>query len=206
MIETHSPKKKSQYSAQMVAGSLMVPESRHIARLLLMDVNPKEWHKAIFQDNILQKRSPATAERQANLIRSRLKLMKPSLWKLVAEGNKEVATQALLAAAIKHCRLLSDFMDQIVRERWLTFERRLSATDWNRFIEICVQIEPHILEWSESTLAKLRQVAFRILAESGYIDSTRSLKLLPVSIVPEVRSYLIKNSENYVLHCMEITG
>ena len=193
------------YDAQIVAGSLLVPESRHVARLLLMKADHEQWRKAILQDNILQKRSPATAKRQARLIRNRLELMKPSLWSMVAEGNQEVATQALLAAAIKHSRLLGDYMDNILREQWLTFKRRLSSTDWNRFIELCVQVEPCILEWSESTLAKLRQVIFRILAEARYLESTRSLKLLHVSVVPEVKGYLVKYSEDYVLGCMEVT-
>lgn len=206
MVNPDVLKNKNRYNAQIVAGSLLLPESRHVAQLLLKNVNSEEWNKAIIRDNILQKRSPATARRQANLIRNRLKLMGPVLWKLVAEGNKEVATQALLAAALKHSCLLGDFMYQTVRERWQTFERRITATDWNRFMEMCTQAEPHIFEWSESTMAKLRQVIFRILAEARYLESTRSLKLLPVSIVPEVRSYLINNSEDYVLRCMDVTG
>ena len=184
----------------------MLRESRRIAQLLLNEVSPEEWNEAILQKNILQKRSPATARRQARLIRSRLELMKSDLWKLIAKGDKEMATQALLAAAIKHSCLLGDFMYQIARERWQTFEKYVRTSDWNKFIEICAQSEPHILKWSDSTMAKLRQVIFRILAEARYLESTRSLKLLPVSIVPEVRSYLINNSEDYVLRCMDVTG
>lgn len=182
----------------------MLPESRHVARLLLKNVSPEQWNEAIIDKNILQKRSPATAIRQARLIRKRLELMKPALWKLVAEGNKDVATQALLAAAVKHSCLLGDFLYHVVRERWKTFERHLTNTDWNRFIETCSQAEPQILEWSESTRAKLKQVVFRILAEARYLESTRSLKLQPVAIIPEVKNYLIKNSEDYVLKCMKV--
>ena len=161
--------------------------------------------KALFHENILQKQNPATIKRQARLIRQRLQLMKPALWQMIAEGSKEVATQALLASAIKHSLLLGDFMYQVVKEQWITFERQLSPLHWNRFMDMCRQVDPHVLEWSDSTVAKLRQVIFRILAESGYIDNTRSLKLQHVSIVPEVRNYLLANSEDYVIRCMEVT-
>ena len=193
------------YNGEIVAGSLLVPESRKIARLLLNGTNSVAWHQAIMVNNILQKRSPVSAKRQTRLIKHRLDLMKPELWKMVVKGSSDIAAQALLAAAIKHSRLLGDFMDKIIREKWRTFKQDISPKDWTELLEICTQIDPTILDWSDSTLSKLRQVIFRILAEAKYIDGTRTLKLLPVSVFPEVRQYLTENNETYVLRCMEAT-
>lgn len=193
------------YNGEIVAGSLLLPESRHIARLLIGNVDTDAWHQAIVIDNVLQKRTPASAKRQAKLIRNRLCLMQTALWEMICQGSNDVATQALLAAAIKHSRLLGDFMDQVIRSHWKTFITKISTTDWNGFIETCIQKDPIIDTWTDSTRAKLKQVVFRILAESKYIDNTRSLTLLPVSIVPEVKKYLFKNSEEYVLRCVNVT-
>ena len=193
------------YNGEIVAGSLLIPESRKIAGLLIQNINPESWKQAIETNNILQKRSPASAIRQARLIRNRLILMKPDLWDLVHQGSADIATQALLAASIKHSRLLGDFMDKTIRDNWRTFKDTISTQDWRDFLEICVQIDPKVSDWTASTRSKLRQVVFRILAESKYIDGTRTLKLLPVSIVPEIRKYLTENSENYILRCMNIT-
>ena len=60
------------YNAEISAGSLMLPESRRIARLLLTHPTKEQWFEALKLDNILQKKSPATAKRQARLIRNRL--------------------------------------------------------------------------------------------------------------------------------------
>jgi len=198
--------KRSQlYNGEIVAGSLLIPESRKIARLLLNGADKTKWHQTVIVDNILQKRSPAAAKRQAKLIRNRLKLMEFELWALVDKGSSDIVIQALLAAAIKHSRFLGDFMDKIIRDHWRTFTPKISNKDWEILFETCAQIEPDILEWSKTTMSKLRQVIFRILAEAKYIDGTRSLKLLPVSIVPEVHQYLNKHQEHYVLRCMEVT-
>ena len=97
------------YNGDIVAGSLLITESRIIAKLLLRETNEAGWHRAIVIDNLLQKRSPVAAQRQARLIKNRLSLMGPDLWEMVHTGTADLSTQALLAAAIKHSRLLGDF-------------------------------------------------------------------------------------------------
>jgi len=196
-------KKISTYNGEIVAGSLLIPESREIATLLLGGASEQEWHQAITINNILQKRSPASANRQTKLIKNRLNLMTPEHWALVKDGNAELATQALLAAAIKHSRLLGDFMGHVCHQHWLTFQRTLSDKDWREFLETCSQVDPAVGEWTATTTSKLRQVVFRILAEAGYLDSTRTLNLQPTSVVPELRKYLANHSEDYILQCME---
>jgi len=193
------------YNGEIVAGSLLITESRQIARLLLNQADKDQWHQAIVIENILQKRSPVAAKRQARLIKNRLASMGPDLWEMVYRGSNDVSIQALLSSALKHSRLLGDFMESVVREHWRTFKQRITARDWKSYLEICVQVDPKINKWTDLTRSKLKQIVFRILAESKYIDSTRSGNLQPVSVVPEVKRYLISNSENYVLSCMEAT-
>ncbi len=193
------------YNGDIVAGSLLMEESRKIAHLLLENVDAEGWHKAIVIDNILQKRSSSAARRQARLIKNRLILMDKYLWKLIHDGSSEVSSHALLVAAIKHNRLIGDFMDTVLRQHWQTFTKVICVSDWNRFLETCAQMDPQVDTWKDSTRSKLKQIVFRILAEAKYIDSTRTCKLLPVSIAPEVKKYLVKNQESYVLKCMEIT-
>jgi len=193
------------YKADIVAGSLLVSESRQIARLLLANANPEQWHQAIVIDNVLQKRTPSSAKRQARLIKNRLSLIKPDLWEIIMNGASDTATQALMAAVIKHSRLLGDFMDKVIRPLRQTFVPQISYKDWRDYIAACAQLDPGIEKLSGSTQAKLKQVVFRILAESKYIDNTKNLQLLHVSIIPEIRKYLVKNSEHYVLRCMEAT-
>ena len=192
------------FSGDIVAGSLLIRESREIARLLLNGVDPESWHQAIVVDNVLQKRSPVAAKRQARLIRNRLSLMKADLWEMVDKGSSDVAIQALLAAAIKHSRLLGDFLVTVIRQHWQTFTDKVTVRDWEDYLESCVQADPKVDSWTDQTRAKLKQIVFKILAESRYIASTRSPQLLPVSIIPEVEQYLVRNSEDYVLRCMQV--
>ena len=192
------------YNAEIVAGALMLAESRQIALRLLEGVTDSELKRLLVEENILQKRSPSTALRQAALIKKRLQLVNADLLVVIANGTREVATQALLAAAIKHKRLLGDFMLRVVKEHWLAYEKQLKRSDWPRFLEECQHIDPTVLMWSKATRQKIGQVVVRCLIEARYIDGARSLKITPVHIYGEVSDYLRRNDEQYALACMEM--
>ncbi len=98
MSSKSKPNNTVTYNGEIVAGSLLINESRKIARLLLNNADSETWHQAIVIENILQKRSPVAAKRQARLIKNRLSLMKPDLWEIVDNGSADVAIQALLCS------------------------------------------------------------------------------------------------------------
>lgn len=192
------------YNAEISAGSLMLKESRIIAGLLLDGADENAWYQAIIVKNVLQKNTPATAKRQTALMRKRLELMTPDLWKLVTKGQSDVALQSLLACAIKHSRLLGDFMLKVLRRHYKEFNKQVLPREWDAFLVECEHIDPTVKSWSENTRNKLGQVVYRILAEARYLENTRSLKIQPVSVIPEVRRYLLDYNEDYVLKSMEV--
>ncbi len=192
------------YKGDIVAGSLLVRESRQVAGLMIQGFEGRPLKHKILEDNLLQKRSPVTAQRQARLIVARLTLLDPSFWNIIRDGSQEQATQAVLCATIKHNRLVGDFIHQVVTTQIRTFQPDIAYRDWDHFIEQCRTVDSSLDSWSESTRAKVRQVVFRILAEAKIIDSSRSKHLLPFTLLPEIRSILETHQETYVLHCLEI--
>ena len=192
------------YNAELSAGSLMLPESRKIAGFLLTRPTRQEWNQALRIDNLLQKRAPSTALRLSRLIRNRLEPMPEEALRLINQGEAEVATQMLLIAAIKHSRLMGDFMREVLKEHIRTFQTSLSRKDWEYYFLECTQRDPAVSFWSESTRAKLFQVILRILKEARYIDATRNPRLCRVALHPEVRDYLERYRETYVQECMDL--
>jgi len=193
------------YKADITAGSLKVAESRIVAGLLLRKVNADGWEKAIIEDNVLQTRSEATAIRIGRLIRKRLELMNPDLWRLVRDGTGTVATHAVLAASVKHSPLLGDFLDLVVREQYRLFNTALSSKLWDEYLYDCRGRDPDMPIWNESTRKRLRSSIFQILAQAGYIESTRSKRLQTVHIASQVLQYLERHNEHYVLRCIKVS-
>lgn len=192
------------YNAQISAGSILLKESREIAKLLIDQADETAWHRALVVDNILQKKSPSSALRMARLIRNRLEPMDKAHWMLVLDRDRVVALQALLLAAINHSQMLNDFIEEVVSEHYRTFKQNLTLSDWSNFLEVCESRDQEVAGWSEATKKKLRQVIIRILAEAGYLESSRSLQISPVAIHPRVREYMLDHHHDEILHCMEI--
>ena len=184
------------YKAEITAGALKLPESRIIADLLLHQVDADGWKDAIVTKNVLQSRSPATARRLTRLIRGRLETMGPDLWKLVRDGKGTVAAHAVFAAAVKHSPLLGDFLGGVVAEQYRLFSPALSPKLFADYLEDCRGRDPEMPQWHETTRRRLRSSVFQMLAQAGYIENTRSLKLQTVHIAEQVLRYLKANKEN----------
>ncbi len=183
----------------------MLAESRRIAALLLTHPSPDEWDHALKIENILQKNTPATALRQAQLIRNRLVTLDEEGWKLIAEGDMEVTTQILLAAAIKHSYLLGDFLRDVYARQLSRMEIALNSHLWDAFWVECTHRDGEIECWSASTRKKLFEVIVRILAEAKYLDSSRKKNLTPPSLHPTVISFLKRHGELDVLTAMKVS-
>jgi hypothetical protein len=184
---------------------LKVPETRVIAGLLLHGVDEKEWKHALLSENVLQARNSATAVRFARLIKARLTLMDADLWKMIWDGPGLVTIHAVLAAAIKHSRLLGDFLDLVVREQYHIFSPALTKKLWDDYLTDCRGRDPEMPEWNECTRRRLRSSVFQALAQSGFIEGTKTLKLQPAHIAPQVIRYLASRNEEYVLRCIQVS-
>jgi len=190
------------YNAEISAGSLLLPESRRIARLLLQHPTQEQWDVALKDQNLLQKK-PATVRRQARLIRNRLDKLDDEGLKLIADSEGEIAAQMLLVAAIRHSRLLADFLRDVYGQDLRKLEKNLSHRQWESFLEERARLDDAVEGWTASTRDKLFQVIVRILAEAKYLDSTRRMGLTPPLLHPTVISYLKRAGDSEALTCME---
>ena len=198
--------RRMRYRADITAGSLKVAESRIIADLLLREVDQQHWKYALLGENVLQARNPATAIRLARLIRNRLLLMDAELWRLVRDGTSTIASHALLATAIKQSPLLGDFLDLVIREQYRLFSASLSKSVWDTYLDGCRGRDPEMPQWNESTRRRLRSSVFQILAQAGFLENTRTLRLQPVHIATQVLQYLQAHNETYVLRCIQVSS
>lgn len=192
------------YTSTLIAATLRLREARLVADLLRKCVTDDAWRTAIYDDNILQTGSPATASNLSRALRSRLEPLGPPLWAMVCDGDHTQATQALLAGTIRTSALLGDFMDIALREQRALFSPTLELRVWSDYIDGCRSRDPDMPEWSQTTLDRLRSVVFSMMAAAGYLGDTQARRLQPVFVDDALRSLLEVGGERYVLRCMEV--
>ncbi|PQA81936.1 DUF1819 domain-containing protein [Limnohabitans sp. TS-CS-82] len=177
------------YNAEISAGSLLIPESRRIADLMLSQPSSEAWDAAIVRDNILQKK-PTTAKRQSNLIRKRLQNLDAQGLQLIVQSDVELCGQLLMAAALRHSQLMADFMRDVYAVDLRQLERKLSHRQWDTFLTECAHRDDGVNTWATSTRLKLFQVIVRILVEAKFLDSTKNMQLTPPMLHPRLHTYL----------------
>src|SRR5690554_2416808 len=193
------------YDSDLIGGSLLVRECRIIAELLLEQADEERWQQAIYIENRLQKRSPATARRQARALRQRLERLDPPFWRALRDGDDELATQVAFCAALERNLLLVEFVETVVQDAFLTRASQLQTWQWGEFLDERTHRDPLIALWTDSSRNKMGQVVFRMLAEVGLIQSTRTMQLHNILVRPEVRALLVDSSRQRLLACLDIS-
>lgn len=189
--------------ANFTKASLIVAESRIVAGLLLDGVDADAWKQKIESENILQARTKNTAKSYAAIARYRLESCDSTLWEIVRDADVAVSTQAVMAATLKFSPLLALFMRTALADEYRRMSQKLENHVWVSFFSDQALNHPNLAAVSAGTQSKLRQNAYRILTEAGYLGRQRSHLLQHVRVLPEIRGYLVGRHESEVLAAME---
>jgi hypothetical protein len=120
-------------------------------------------------------------------------------------GDSTLSTQAIFATAIKHSRILGDYLDLVVRDQFRSLEDRLRPVLWEEFISSCKQRDPLMRDFPPSTAKKMRTMVHNILREVGYLTKSKRWELKKIEIVPELLDYLERKNETYILKCIQVS-
>ena len=162
--------------------------------------------QAIQTENRLQKRSPATAKRQAGALRKRLERLDEPFWRALRDGDDELATQVAFVAVLERNLLLVEFVETVLRDAFILRAEKLAQYQWLDFLEDRAHRDPAVADWTDSSKKKMGQVVFRILAEGGLLQSTRSLRLQNILVRPEVNVLLEDSRRSRIKACLNVSS
>lgn len=104
----------------------------------------------------------------------------------LANASAEVGKQINLYAIMCENSIVYDFMTEVIGEKYRSQQLDFSSKDVNVFFMELAEKIPAVNDWSESTVKKFKQVLVRFLVECGYLETSRSVQLLPVYLYPEL--------------------
>ena len=191
------------YLGDIIGGSIMLRESRVIAKLLKSHPDDQQWLQAIVDENILQKPSVHSAKRMASTVRKRIEPLGEAFWADLEVAQDELANQLLLFAVMKQSPVVADFMLTTVADARRMYREALRLDDWQEFIDSRFRVIEGLEKYSTASIQKIGSNIFKILADAGFLESGRSKKLKNVYLQPELTDWCNQFDCTHILNAME---
>lgn len=188
------------YKASITREQFLFYEMRTTAKLLCEGLTDNDIVEQILADNLFQYPTEKSIKRMVNACIARLKNMNDKdLICAIANQPSDVSKQICLYAMMKQSRLILDFMLTVIGEKYRSRDNSFGKIDLNTFFMRLQEQDDTVATWSDSTIAKLKQVIVKMLVENEYLDNVKSEQLNPVWIFPVLENAIRNNNDEAML-------
>lgn len=167
----------AKYKTGFTSGALLFDDSNAAINSISDELDFINGEENI-DDQVLVMNSEASKKRIRIEIEKRLRALENptmiSLFKTTDETNKKLI---LFYAACKLYPLLSDFMLEVVLNKWYNMDYELTTDDFQNFIYHKSDNHPELLEITDNTKYKLSQVTIKMLKELGLLKDFKLQKI-----------------------------
>ncbi len=190
----------SPYNAAITREQFLFYEMRTTARLVSEGFNNDDVVDQIVKENLFQYPTEKSIRKMALACLRRLDAMgNESLVQALAAQPGDTARQICLYAMMRQYRLVWDFMLTVIGEKYRTLDTSFGKIDLNVFFLRLQEQDDWVATWSDSTVAKLKQVIQKLLVENEYLDRTNADHLNPVLISPVLENAIREDGQEIIL-------
>lgn len=193
------------YVGDLIGASLLITESRIIAKYLLEKPTDGEWYSLVVEQNILQKKSSQTAVRYTRTIRHRFEGLGDDFIQSLVSSSEREYIQLLMVGLMIDSPIVVDFMRLSLAEARRVYKPTLASDAWTEFYNTQTRVHPEIGKFFESTVKKMGNNTIKALVDSGYLSDSRKRHIQPVYLLPEVKKWLIRLGKEDLIEVMECT-
>ena len=184
------------YNGALTAEQFLFYEIRIVAKQYLEEKSIDEIIEYILRDNLFQYPTERKISKLARACYRRIvALDNDKLVYELANAPVEVAKQINLYAMMRYNRLVREFMEGLIGEKYRQHDFSYTKKDINVFFSRLREQNDDIAAWSEQTIAKLKQVLTKCLIETEMLDSTRAHELNPIFISAELENGIRENND-----------
>lgn len=181
------------YNLSFTAGAAMLVETHAVAEVLLECEG--DWDltkKRVFAENVMQKEKQSSTSRYFALIKQRLEVLNQEELELLANSSVAIQRQMVLLSICKAYQFIFDFINEVVRYAYYNQYEKLTKAMFNEFFNEKKYDHPELETVTEKSVAKMRQVLYRILEQTELIEDVDSGILH--------RPYLSSNVEQTIIN------
>lgn len=189
-------KAPERYKLSFSTGGLYLQGAPMAARLYLDLYDWTAVRAALNADNLLQARTASSAKRLGRELVQRLGELTDSELALLMDATAEERAQIMWVAACRRYRLIAEFAEEVLRERFLLMAPDLTPEHFEAFLRGKMLWHPELAELEESTLRKLRTTLFLMLRQAAFV--TAEGFIVPTVLSGRVREELVKRDPSDV--------
>ena len=184
------------YNGTLTAEQFLFYEMRIVSKQYLQNKSIEEIIAYIKQDNLFQYPTERQVSRLTRACYKRLDALdsKKLVYEL-ANAPVEVAKQINLYAMMRYNRLVREFMEGLIGEKYRQQDFSYTKKDINVFFSHLQEQNDDVAAWSEQTIMKLKQVLTKCLIETQMLDSVRDATLNPIFISSELETGIRENND-----------
>jgi len=184
------------YNGTLTAEQFLFYEIRIVAKQFLEHKPIEEVIASVKRDHLFQYPTERTVSRVARACFKRLvALDNEKLVYEVANAPIEVAKQINLYAMMRYNRLVREFMEGLIGEKYRQQDFSYTKKDINVFFSRLQEQNDDVASWSEQTIIKIKQVLTKCLIETEMIDSGKDTTLNPIFISEELEIGIRENKD-----------
>lgn len=191
-----------EYSSVLTGAGFMLYEVKQVAKLKEQGYSDQDIRYKVLEENIFQYDKLTSVKRALPYILKRVDLLDDSLRQLLIEESYEVGKVINLYAIMKFDRLFFEFMQEVIQEKLINNNYYLDKVDINAFFEEKMEQSEFMSSWSESTVAKLKQVFKKILLQVGLLKNLKSGELSRLLIDDRISDQIQQMGDKSYLRAM----
>ena len=184
------------YNGCLTAEQFLFYEMRIVSKQYLENKSVEDIIEYVKRDNLFQYPTERMINRLTRACYKRLAALgNNKLVYEVANAPVEVAKQINLYAMMRYNRLIREFMEGIVGEKYRQQDFSYTKKDINMFFSRLQEQNDDVAAWSDQTIMKLKQVLTKCLIETEMLDSVKDTTLNPIFISAELEVGIRENND-----------
>lgn len=191
-----------QYSSSLTGASFLLYELKQVIGLKIQGLNDKEIKQRVTEENLFQYKYESSIKRSLPSVLRRVNALDETLYQMVLEEPLETGKIINLYAIMKTDRLFFEFMDEVIREKYESNNLLIETKDLNLYFTVKAEQDKKVAGFTEKTIAKLKQVFYKVLFESGILKDKKTGELSRILMDDDTKEYIIRIGDGQFVKAM----
>lgn len=188
----------------ITAENFYFTEIKRACKFLLRNKDIENMREEFKERDILDVTSPSNFQKKYSAVSRRLAYLTDELKEYLVNSDSQTGKVINLYTILCTERIILEFVDEVIKEKYHTYDYLIYQKDFNRFIEFKADQSDVIRNWSEASKKRIVVKIKNFLIEGGLLTKVEDgkYKITRPIILPEIREEIHRNGEKKVLKAM----